>query len=87
VLRPVNGYGAKLTKDRTYHPQKSTGTNGGFVHFKNQQSSLDNHQSIPRKTAGTVPHLAIHTQKGFSPAVALAAEDHLTTAHTEYTEA
>jgi hypothetical protein len=34
-------------------------------HFKNQQSSLDNHQSIPRdargleKTAGTDPHLAI----------------------------
>jgi hypothetical protein len=48
----VNGYGAKLTKDRTYHPQKSTGTNGGFVHFKNQQSSLDNHPSSDGKAAG-----------------------------------
>jgi hypothetical protein len=30
-----------------------------FLHFKNQQSSLDNHQSVAGKTAGAVSHLAI----------------------------
>jgi hypothetical protein len=30
-----------------------------FLHFKNQQTSLDNHQSIAGKTVGTVSHLAI----------------------------
>jgi hypothetical protein len=28
------------------------GTNDAFFHFKNQQSSLDNHQSIPEKPRG-----------------------------------
>ena len=53
--------------DPTAAPNASTpgppllvpGTNGGFFHFKNQQSSLDNHRSIPRKNSGTVPQLAI----------------------------
>ena len=30
-----------------------------FLYFKNRQSSLDNHQSVAEKTAGTVSHLAI----------------------------
>jgi len=30
-----------------------------FLHFKNQQSSLGNHQSLAGKNAGTVSHLAI----------------------------
>jgi hypothetical protein len=30
-----------------------------FLYFKNQQSSLDSHQSIAGKTAGTDSHLAI----------------------------
>jgi hypothetical protein len=30
-----------------------------FLYFKNHQSSLDNHQSIAEKTAGTDSHLAV----------------------------
>ena len=45
-----------LTKALWLISEKSTTL---FLHFNNQQSSLDNHQSIPRKNAGTVPRLAI----------------------------
>jgi hypothetical protein len=30
-----------------------------FHHFNNQQSTINTHQSIAEKTAGTVSHLAI----------------------------
>jgi hypothetical protein len=37
-------------KDRTDHAPN-------FFHFKNQQSSLDNHQSVPRDARGLARHL------------------------------